>query len=514
MAQCYSTAGSAPLNALANRLLGESSFSSKSSLFRSALNHPPQQQSQLSPQHRNSTQNSGLFPRQLPQLHQQQQQQHHQISHKTSFETLDSFEHAWSASTSHQHHLHHHLHQPLARRVEPTFSFKSPYNLKQQQDIPDLDLISAWEHHHQHQQQQHQQSAAGDYLHPVQTTLSGIAATSRSDLSVSEFESFRGQPASNDPGSTLKEHNTWAQEWSRDTQDETEDDDDEFREEWNNDHFTQAYINSHQSQFRAIEEQDRIKEARLEEERERRRQASGGPPRSAWMMAGSATTTATENIHQTQTVSDALSAMGPRRLRVPGVDSFDEPSLPMSAQQGSLFSVDEFMEFNLQQTPEWSTRFQNQPTPKPVRADDRFMSLVSDLHLAEQIFYPGASSATLPELSDHQGHLSAPAAAIIQEQQGNFHQESGWANEFAVGNDQQTRQQRQYIGAEWSWERLFGKNPRKQLLLATEASTAAASAAAARGEELDEGARLKAVALSRLQALFGHLSLAPPTLAP
>ena len=70
-------------------------------------------------------------------------------------------------------------------------------------------------------------------------------------------------------------------------EDNDEDDGDECREEWSNDHLTQVYINSHQQQFRKIEEQEDLKEARLAEERERQRVVSSDPPRSAWMMAAS-----------------------------------------------------------------------------------------------------------------------------------------------------------------------------------------------------------------------------------
>ena len=109
----------------------------------------------------------------------------------------------------------------------------------------------------------------------------------------------------------------------QDANSQTEDDDDEedeFREEWNNDHFTQAYINSHQSQFRQIEEQDRLKEARLAEERERQRLTSGGPPRSSysWMMTGVPSPSTAMD-----TAAAAANSEGQNRLPVPGVDSLE-----------------------------------------------------------------------------------------------------------------------------------------------------------------------------------------------
>ncbi|KAI8596712.1 hypothetical protein EDD21DRAFT_387448 [Dissophora ornata] len=492
MAQCYSSAGTAPLNALANQLLGESSFSAKSSLIRSTHHHPQQQQ--LPPhlqQHLQHPQHQGLFPRQHLRQHQQQLHQQHQVSHKSKAvdAAIDPFEQAWSTTAPS------YLHQPK-HAEHHSFGPQYHHNHVETRQVPDLDLISAWEQHHQQQQ-----LTSGEHLRKVQTTLSGTTIASHPEFSTSEFENFHYRP-STDPVAT--KDSVWAQEWSSQeaTQVDDDDDDDEFREEWNNDHFTQAYINSHKSQFRAIEEQDRLKEARLEEERERKRQASGGPPRSAWMMAGSASAAST-------TVAETMnsSVQGPRRLRVPGLDSFDEEP------QDSLLSVDELMSFEFQQD-DWSSQYQiqhqlkeHQPQPKPVYAEDRFLSLANDIHLAEQIYYPGASSATLPELSKQSHPLSKQP---LKSSTGNH---SAWAQEFVVKDSQRGHHQ-QHTGAEWNWEKVFGKDPRRQLQLATEASKASAASAAARGESVDEGERLKAIALARLQALFGHLTLSPSAPTP
>ncbi|KAF9989916.1 hypothetical protein BGZ79_004911, partial [Entomortierella chlamydospora] len=373
----------------------------------------------------------------------------------------------------------------------PSSNFAVPEQYRQfqpQRHIPDLDLISAWE---QQELMQLKQDHADGQLHKVQTTASGVTTASHPEFSTLEFEIFTYTPAT-----TEDIHNTgdsaWAQEWSRHKGVETDEDedDDEYREEWSNDYFTQAYISSHQSKFREIEEQDRLKEARLEEEREKQRQASGGPPRSAWMMAG-AVATVTETA--------GASMYDPKRLRVPGLDSFEHSQ----SQQDTAFSVDEFMGYSYYDNnidPQIQQSVQQQQAPKPTRSDDRFLSLVSDLHMAEQIYYPGATSATLPELSemDPENILTASTSAMQPPTS-----TGGWAQEFAV-EDRQRQQKQKYMGAEWNWEKLFGKDPRRQ------ASSTLSSRNDVEGTVVDENDRLRAVALTRLQALFGHLSLTSP----
>ncbi|KAF9169553.1 hypothetical protein BGX21_010142 [Mortierella sp. AD011] len=478
MAECYSSAG-APLNALANQLLGESSFSAKSSLFRSGqqqqqYQHQQQQLQQHHPQHLHQRQ--GLFPRYVPQ------------QQKSGIDTIDSFEQAW-ASSSHSAFNHHHHHHQQQQQI-PTSNFAAPeqyHQFQPQRHIPDLDLISAWD---QQEQMRLKQDHANGQLHKVQTTVSGVTTASHPEFSTLEFENFTYTPA------TIEDiHNTgdsaWAQEWSRHKGAETdEDEDDEFREEWSNDYFTQAYISSHQSKFREIEEQDRLKEARLEEERERQRQASGGPPRSAWMMAG-AVSTVTETA--------GANMYGPKRLHVPGLDALEDSQ----SQQNTAFNVEEFIGYSYYENnidPQIQQSVQQQQAPKPIRSDDRFLSLVSDLHMAEQIYYPGATSATLPELSetDPENILTASASAMQPQTS-----TGGWAQEFAV-EDSQRQQKQKYMGAEWNWEKLFGKDPRRQ------ASSTLSSRNDAEGNVVDENDRLRAVALTRLQALFGHLSLTSP----
>ncbi|KAF9919193.1 hypothetical protein BX616_000046 [Lobosporangium transversale] len=343
-----------------------------------------------------------------------------------------------------------------------------------------MNLIHAWEMHHQ---EQHVPD------HQVQTTLSGISAASPPDFNASEFESFQYLPTID--GSSIhveKQESVWAQEWSRHEQETAEsDDEDEFREEWSNDHFTQAYINSHQSQFRAIEEQDCLKEARLEEERERLRQASGGPPRSAWLMAG--VTTISEQ--KTAGGETGSTLQPPRRLPVPRLDPLKQEIA--QEHQHSMFSIDEFMSFDYHHDynqPQTTLQPSLRPS-NPVQAKDRFMTLVSDLHLAEQTFYPGATSATSNEMDDTAAFTSTMHPQI----------QTGWSQEFEGNNQVKHR------GAEWNWEKTFGKDPRRQMK-ATEAHLVISRE---KNGDLDESERLKAVALTRLQALFGHLSFTPPT---
>ncbi|KAG0209998.1 hypothetical protein BGX28_009777 [Mortierella sp. GBA30] len=471
MAACYSSTASAPLHVLANQFLGESSTSTKTSLFRPS-NHQHHSSQQQQQEHQKS---AGLFPRhydQLPASPLLQSPQHHKYVDKVS----DLFEQAWSTSAS----------------IPPSLSSSSsgqwsaqvvqPRPLYQRH-LPDLDLISSWEYAVQgktafNPQQQHHES----------TVVSGVMAVAAGpgEYSMAEFEAFHYSPSPQQQQTTTSEadlaknDSAWAQEMVQREKEEDEVDEDEFREEWSNDACTQAYIDSHQQQFRRIEEQEELKEARLAEQRERQRVASGGPPRSAWMMAGSMSATAT------------VAGTGKRRLKVPGLD---EHSIPVDDH----FSVDEFTQFihGHGRDPWDTTTEQQRQQPRPIKAEDRFLSLVSDLNLAEQIYYPGASSATLTE-QEQDKSLSDPTWRPTQASS-----TGGWAQEFAVDN---LLQRQRHLGAEWNWEKLFGKDPRKALQLATEASKASA-AAAGDMSEMEEHERLKTVALARLQALFAHLSL-------
>ncbi|KAF9364853.1 hypothetical protein BGX34_000202 [Mortierella sp. NVP85] len=478
MAQCYSSG--TPLNALANQLLGESSLSAKPSLFR-----PPQQnQLQTQLQTHQAPFPRQTLPRQNPSLHRPRLPDPKHVD----------FEQAWSTSArvpnpttsiSHPYHPHSRLPEPFQLPQDPLF---------EQTDLPHLNLIAAWE------------KVNDDPSHLLQTTLSGTSMLPAPSLLTSEFESFHYKPEVHD-FNNVSQDGDWNKEWAThktNDDDDDDDDDDEFREEWSNDHFTQAYINTHRSKFQEIEEQERLKEARLEEERERLRQASGGPPRSAWMMAGasSAAATATESI-----VTDTTMQTGPRRLRVPGLDTRMEH--PQASSPTITFHVDEFMNFTHQDPMSLQPPQQSLPQ-KPIHTQDQFMFLVSDLHIAEQIYFPGATSAITPEALESDRPLSPlrQHAAPSSLSSSSTENHNSWAYEF-VAEDRHQRQK--HAGAEWNWEKLFGKDPRRQMELATEASKAAAAAVAkATGKSsAGEAERLKAVALTRLQALFGHLTVTP-----
>ncbi|OAQ24723.1 hypothetical protein K457DRAFT_129609 [Linnemannia elongata AG-77] len=520
MAGCYSSSASAPLHALANQFLGESTFSAKSSLFRpssSSTRHHHQGQGQGQGYHP-----GGLFPRQ----HQRQQQlyaKHQLITNK--HKTIDDntpFEHVWSTSSSsvQQDQLRHHYQaDPWATQ----FSNTHQRPILNQRHLQDLDLISSWDHAVTHTLSttagQHAISSGG-----------GGALLPGQELSTEEFDAYFFQP----PSEEALTDSLWAQEMvhtepvptssvtlAQGASSQTEDDDDEedeFREEWNNDHFTQAYINTHQSQFRQIEEQDRLKEARLAEERERQRVSSGGPPRSSysWMMTGvPSSSTAMDTV--AAAAAAAAAAERQSRLRVPGLDSEENLYSHSHSGNSSDFCVSEFESFKYTTTIMDSTTpnshhcrlHQEQPAPvKPIRAEDRFLSLVNDLHLAEQTYYPPASSATVPS-QDLGLDLTTPAAAAHHSPPVTVSTNSAWAQEFAtaVSIDGQYQAPKKFLGAEWNWEKIFGKDPRKQLDSA--ATTAAVAAAAAAGATMDGNERLKAVALARLQAVFKHLTLAP-----
>lgn len=379
-----------------------------------------------------------------------------------------------------------------------------------QRHLPNLDLISSWEHAVQEttpfKSQQHH--ALENQHRTAPSTIGGMAIPEGpEEFSMAEYEAFQYQP----PQAAVAQlditgkDSAWTQEMVRgQPEEDDEEDEDEFREEWSNDHFTQAYINSHQQQFRKIEEQEDLKEARLAEERERQRVVSGGPPRSAWMMAGSTVSASSSTAPAAMpTTSEQY------RLRVPGLQE------PYSLHLQEQISVDEFLQFRHDESPNGPSSMQPMLEPqhqqqlKPIKAEDRFLSLVSDLRLAEQIYYPGASSATLTGQESTPSEQHSHVAKISSAGGG------AWAQEFTHDHrHQQNQQQQRHLGAEWNWEKLFGKDPRKALQLATEASMASTSMAGGSTSEMTEHERLKTVALARLQALFGHLSLTSPHAAP
>ncbi|KAF9418491.1 hypothetical protein BGZ94_009682 [Podila epigama] len=491
MAECYSAAGSAPLQALASSLLGESSsftFKHQPRPF-----HP----------HNQFSHHQQAFPPSTSLQQQQQQQQHiyhhhhhhhdhhlnPQLDHKQHKLNSDPFDHAWSSATQlhpsppsfkefendryqYTNFLDRHT-GPIIRPQRPSFNHEDP------------NLITSWDH------------AVRDTANKgLWEQSAGLNSRPPPDLSVSEFESFHYTArAPVDPPSTTSLSQDWASELvAQDhvevvqltTMDDEEDDDeeDEYREEWSNDHFTQAYINTHQSQFQKIQEHEQLKEAQRQEERERLKRPVIN---STSYMASS---TAASGVFSTTTRGGIIQEHG-RRLRVPGLDP------PVDEEHnGVSFSLDEYWQFcrSLEtQNPSLPSTV-NRP-PKPVHAHDRFLSLVSDLHVAGQIYYPGASSAT---------HSGLPEFSSLAATDGD-----SWATEFSVETELSSKIQK-HLGAEWSWEKLFGKDPRKAAERAQKQLEQQHASVHLSPAEQSEHERLKSIALSRLQAVFSHLSLTTP----
>jgi hypothetical protein len=325
---------------------------------------------------------------------------------------------------------------------------------QQQREIPDLNLIAAWE-----KQEQLKNAPTNGQFHQTQKTLSGVSTATQPYFDLNEFDNFKAPVTSFSEVTSNPNESTWTQEWARQQDVDTDDEEDEFREEWSNENFTQAYINNNQSKFREIEEQDRLREDRLKQEREKQRAASGGPPRPGWMMAGSVSTFTT-NVETVNSSQDS---------------------------RGTAF-IDEFLSQNNSSTyPLSPLDRQSHPPPEAIRSEDGSLSLVSDLNLAEQIYYPGASSATA-QPGPEEENLARIEATSLE-----------WVQEFSAEDSQRRRQQQQqqkYLGAEWNWEKLFGKDPRRL-----------ASSQSDNKDTMDEHERLRTVALARLKSLFGHLSL-------
>ncbi|KAF9578398.1 hypothetical protein BGW38_005811 [Lunasporangiospora selenospora] len=262
------------------------------------------------------------------------------------------------------------------------------------------------------------------------------------------------------------------------------------------------------AELSTIEEQQNLKEAQLAEEREQlRRQA--GPNGVASMLAPSLA---------------IVSEPARPRLRVPGLDHASD-----RASVGTQLDVDKFMHICQQtETPSMQLSHPSE-SRKPLRVENRFMSLVSDLQLAGQMYYPGASLPTFPELSDLCS--VATTTTMTEPCQPTIPTENAWAQEFATERPTSipaNRTAQQYLGAEWNWEKLFGKDPRRTSSKATLAGQTQEQWDLQQKQQLHSGAasstlssavhleheRLKAVALTRLQALFGHLSLGRPDSLP
>ncbi|KAG0337513.1 hypothetical protein BG004_007617 [Podila humilis] len=498
MADCYSSAASAPIHALANSLLGEPSFTSKNS----ARSHPA-----LHPSHLHRQQS--LFPRTSSSQQRQQQQQ----QHKHKLISPDAFEHAWSSVAAPSHGCRTE-HDRFFAINEPS-NYTEAFHLNQktsslqrqnqhQHYYPDPNLIASWDH------------AVQDTANKGLWEQSAGLGKPPPDSFMAEFESFQYTTA---PATSSSSHpDSWANELEAqermerlqiaqvaEADEDDDDEEDEFREEWSNDHFTQAYINSHQSQFQKIQENEQLKEAQLQEEKERQKRSTGCTYPLAHMASSSAVAGA---YPATRSSTIGINDSKPR-LRVPGLEN--------DANAAPLFCMDEYAQFAWDNSSASSPlQQQQQQPPKPVHAQDRFLSLVNDLHMAGQIYYPGASLSTLPDLASD-AHNQSPS--------------NGWAQEFAVETELSARIQR-HLGAEWSWEKLFGKDPRKaaeraQRILEQRqhqqtATTSTQESFSGQGanvllsvKEQSEHDRLKAVALSRLQAVFSHLSsAAPPPLPP
>jgi len=436
MAECYSS--SAPIHALASSILGESSFSKNS---RSHLPH-------LHQGFRSSLQHQ--FP----------------TDHKKHIDS-DSFEQAWSSSGQ------------SFKAEQDRFFFSNGHDLNYHpqkshhlhRHLPDPDLIASWDHA--------VQSSANKGLWEQSA---GLNSRPPPDFAT-EFESFHYTTPSTQSewASELEDQDRVDLKIAQTVKDEDDDDDeDEFREEWSNDYFTQAYINSHQSQFRKIQETEQLKEAKLQEERERLKRSTP----SSYM----ASSTAVSGSYPAR-VTDFQARP---RLRVPGLEPEED--------ERAMFSLDEYAQFNHVSDTQKSIQL-----PKPIHAQDRFLSLVSDLHIAGQIYYPGASLATLPNsMSDQELDTCT--------------YNNGWAQEFAVETELSAKIQK-HLGAEWSWEKLFGKDPRKAAERAQRQleqqqqdyqTRQTGHVRVLTSKEQSEHDRLKAVALSRLQAVFCHLSLTTP----
>ncbi|KAG0327562.1 hypothetical protein BG000_000909 [Podila horticola] len=448
MAECYTPS---PIHALASSILGESSFSSKNT-SRSHLPYPHLRQGfRSSIQHQHQTVQ--------PTDHKQKQ--------------IDSFEQAWSSGQGFRTEQDHFISNG------PDHSFHSLKSHHSHHHLPDLDLIASWDHA--------VQSSANKGLWEQSA---GLNSRPPPDFSA-EFESFHYTPAA--PSQTHPSE--WASELeaqervnnlktANTAEDEDDDDDeDEFREEWSNDYFTQAYINSHQSQFQKIQETEQLKEAKLQEERERLK-GSTNTPSSIYM----ASSTAVSGSYPSRLSSGYQSRP---RLKVPGLDTEEE---------SVTFSLEEYSQFNHVSDAQQSI----QPS-KPLHVQDSFLSLVSDLHVAGQIYYPGASHATLANSSSHQDL--------------DTYRNNGWTQEFVVETELSAKIQK-HLGAEWSWEKLFGKDPRKAAERAQkqleqqqqdyQKRQTGSDVSVLTSKEQSEHDRLKAVALSRLQAVFCHLSLTTP----
>ncbi|KAF9976157.1 hypothetical protein BGZ73_009071 [Actinomortierella ambigua] len=467
-----------------------------------------------------------------------------------------------------QHH-HHYRHAPF-EQAHPHRPFQlapSPSEQHNHQNDPLLQgtFDKAWQQHTAAVSETmaitpaaHVQSATAgqNQAHPFQPATLPVTAANNTTL-LSDFHNFVYQPeitpatlTASDGGSrhdTQEEasldrawsHATtassWAEELQQQQQQQQQEDtnsEDEFSQDWSNEAFTAAYIAANQAHFDQIQARDDEREQRRLEVQER------------------------ENQQKRRTGHGHLApAIHTRDCTCTGqASSMAALGGPADQDEQHLLLYKEFMRFNKdptspsllastedyrhgqgchhghhhqgkQQSSTWASEFTSTFTTSdtPIRHADGFESMTTDIEDAAMLYHPAARSRDDPR-DPTESQPTAPPALLPHDGESD-----AWAREFASSSTQSSvidssslhssaqSQQRapewhRYLG-EWNWQAMFAKPTHATNMTHPDSAndhvhTMGELRDAKGSEELAlEHQRLQAVALSRLAALFGHLSM-------
>ncbi|KAG0268382.1 hypothetical protein DFQ27_006876 [Actinomortierella ambigua] len=482
--------------------------------------------------------------------------------------TFDSFEQAWSQHPQLPHpapgdlidpsegyrrfaQLHHHR-QPHFEQAYPTFHF-TPSPSKQHNNHGHQDTFDkAW-----------QQCAAAasetmaitpaahvqpltagqtQALHPFRPATIPTTAADGSTL-LTDFQTFIYQPETTPatliaPGgesshgtqgeasleqawgqaiaTTANDASSWAQEMQQ--QEQHTDSEDEFSQDWSNEAFTTAYIAANRAHFDQIQARDDEREQRRLEIQEREKQLK-------------------------RRTCPLVTTRHPSDCNCTGqASSMATPGGPADQDEQHLLLYKEFMRFNKDpnsasllsntgghhnhdhhhqgQAATWASEFAAAAATlgtsiSPIRHTDGFESMAADLDEAAMLYHPAAKSRVTPQ------DLANNQQAVLPEPMPPSGSGDAWVHEFASPSthissmdsshspSSQTQQRapewHRYLG-EWDWQSMFGKATAPLTTATTHASGELRHAKDPQSLVL-EHQRLQAVALSRLAALFGHLSM-------
>ncbi|KAG0227261.1 hypothetical protein BGW41_003869 [Actinomortierella wolfii] len=313
-----------------------------------------------------------------------------------------------------------------------------------------------------------------------------------------------------------------ASSWAEELNQQEDDSEDEFSQEWSNEAFTAAYIAANKAEFDRIQaigdERERRRLENQEQQKEQRRQA--GIPIIATVGDPSSCTCTGQASHMASTRSSEPADQDDQHLLLyKEFMRFNKDPNSASLLNTENHAHPQHHHHQQLQPTTWESEFAQttttcpptQGTITPIRHADGFESMTTDLYEAAMLYHTAARTK-----SDQRDHTDEQEAKSLSD--------DAWANEFASMHlsqsplslrDQRASAWHRYHG-EWDWQSMFGKvgTTQQQQLLAQygESVDKVHNSGELRhmkspDEQALEHQRLQAVALSRLAALFGHLSM-------